>query len=104
MKKLVFSFLLLSGLFILSSCEKEQAVAPDAIDTIVLLDAKGNVQQEYQYDRNKEVFIGDAPTQKSGCVTIPGVFVNKKPNNDGGYNYVCMADNCSVCYTNCPEQ
>ncbi|MEM5811116.1 MAG: hypothetical protein QXP66_04440 [Candidatus Aenigmatarchaeota archaeon] len=104
MKNLVFSLLLLSGLFILFSCEKEQLGTPDAIDTIVLLDEKGNVQVEYRYDRNKEVFIGDAPTQKSGCNDIPGDLVSKEPNNHGGYNYTCMANPCAVCYTRCPQQ
>lgn len=99
MKKLTkFLFVALIGCLFFASCSKEEveSTSVQQIDRIILLNEKGVIFDQYQYDVLNEMFIGKEPADKA--TTIKGTKESVEPNNSNGHNYYCTKSD-DICYS-----
>jgi hypothetical protein len=104
----------IAGLSLLS-CDKQDAVLEVAEaeqqvqalerphDKVTVLNDKGEVLETYTFaaqTADESESLIETRHGGGGGTVITGDFVERSPNNDGGYNYTCMANPDAICYDN----
>ncbi len=92
----------LISLFVLTlstgCADENNALSELKIDNVFIQNEDGSIQNHLQFNAETRKLISETNKSFARKVKIMGDLYKKEPNNDGGHNYYCWADDEDICY------